>query len=367
LVHAIVRAGGASVRLQWWKEVLALSGVSTVDVPLITPGRAVLPRGIARLGAVASGINAPETLAWSGPALRRRLAAMAPDGVVVLSLRAFDPAVLPDGVPVVLDYVDRLSVSYRQRSLIEHRRLRQSAWRLLGGAMERVEASSSTAGVVTTAVGCRDAAALGATWLPITLAAGSTGHRPLPTTLPERRWDGLFVGTLDYGPNVAAVRALATSIWPEVVRLRPESSLCIAGRRPTAEVRNLVAAMGAELVVDFEEPADLMTRALMSIAPLPLATGMQIKVLEAAAAGHPLVISPAAAAGLAPGFPARVATVGIPFARQLVDLFDDPGAAAELGIAGRTAVQRCYTHERWAPLATGLFGWPGDSEPAGDR
>lgn len=367
LVHVVVRSGGATVRLRWWKEVLALSGVEAVEVPLVVPGRPILPRGIDRLGAIGAGTVAPENLVWSGSALYHRLVAMAPDGVVVLSLRAFDPVSLPDGVPVVLDYVDRLSLSYRQRATVEHRRTRRAVWRVLGGAMDRVETSSRSAGVVTVAAGHRDAAALGAAWLPNTLAGSGAGSRPSPASPYDRRWDALFIGTLDYGPNIAAIRALATVIWPEVLRRRPGTSVCVAGRRPTEEVRRLVATMGAELQADFEEPADLMARAAVSIAPLALATGIQNKVLEAAAAARPLIVSPDAAAGFAPGFPARIAAVGTPFAREIVALLDDPGAASELGAAGRAAVQRCYTHERWASTAAGLFGLPGGSGRAGAR
>jgi hypothetical protein len=99
---------------------------------------------------------------------------------------------------------------------------------------------------------------------------------------------------------------------------------------------------------------------------------MQIKVLEAAAAGQPQVISPAAAAGFGPGFPARIAELGIPFAHQIVALLDDPAAARDLGRQGRDEVRRCYTDEHWAAMVRDLFGHPGIgmataglSDPAG--
>jgi len=352
--------------LAWWKDVLALSDIEVVAVPLIPEGRPPLPRGLGRAGAALAGSVALESLAWSRPVLRRRLDAMAPDGVVVVSLRAFDPAALPDGVPVVLDYVDRLSVSYQQRALIEHRLLHRSGWRVLAGAMARAESAARTTAMPAVAAGYRDADDLGAIWLPITLSTRRVVDELPGPVAGEHRWDVLFTGTLDYGPNIAAIRALTTSIWPEVVRLRPGSSLCVAGRRPTREVIDLVQGMGAELVPDFDDLGRLTTRAALSIAPLPFATGMQIKVLEAAAAGQPQVISPAAAAGFGPGFPARVAEVGTPFARQIVTLLDDRAAALELGRQGRDEVRRCYTDEHWAAMVRDLFGPPGiGADPSG--
>jgi hypothetical protein len=358
LIHAVMRSGGATTRLAWWKDVLALSGVEVVAVPLVPEGRR-LPRGLGRAGAALTGSVALESLAWSGPALRRRLDAMSPDGVVVVSLRAFDPASLPDGVPVVLDYVDRLSVSYRQRALIEHRLLHRSGWRVLAGAMARAESTARTAAMPAVAAGHRDAYDLGAIWFPITMPVRRVDDELPAPVAGESRWDVLFTGTLDYGPNIAAIRALATSIWPEVVRLRPGSSLCVAGRRPTGEVGDLVRAMGAELVPDFDDLGRLTARSAVSIAPLPFATGVQNKVLDAAVAGLPQVISPAAAAGFAPGFPARIAEVGPPFAHHLVALLDDPAAAVELGHQARDEVRRRYTHQQWVGAVGDLFGRPG--------
>ena len=358
--------GGATTRLAWWEDVLALSGVEAVAVPLIPEGRHYVPRGLGRAGAALAGAVALESLVWSGPALRRRLDELAPDGVVVLSLRAFDPAAVPRGVPVVLDYVDRLSESYRQRTVIDRRRLRQAGWRVLARAMERAEAAARTTAVATVAAGYGDAALLGATWFPNTLPTRRVGEELPRPAEGDHRWDALFTGTLDYGPNVAAVRALATSVWPVVERRRPGSTLCVAGRRPTAEVRDLVRAMGAELVADFDELGHLTARATLAIAPLPFATGIQNKVLEAAAAGRPQVISAAAASGFAPGFPARIAGVGVPFADQVVGLLDDPAAALELGRRGRDEVLRRYTHEQVAAQVRALFDTAGGGSHPSD-
>ncbi|MDA8149174.1 MAG: glycosyltransferase [Actinomycetota bacterium] len=358
VVHAVMRSGGATTRMEWWKDVLALSGIEVVAVPLVPDGPRPLPRGLGRAGAALTGAVSLESLAWSGPALRRRLDVIAPDGVVVISLRAFDPTALPGGLPVVLDYVDRLSESYGQRALIERRRLYRAGWHVLARTMARAESAARVVAAPTVAAGYRDAAALGAAWFPITLPADQVGEEPPQPAEGDSPVDVLFTGTLDYGPNVAAIRELASSIWPEVVRLRPGSSLCVAGRRPTREVRDLVRAMGAELVPDFAGFGRLVARATLSIAPLPFATGMQIKVLEAAAAGRPQVISPAAAAGFAPGLPVRIAEVGRPFAHQIVALLDDPAGARDLGCQAQEEVRLRYTHERVAARVRALFDPP---------
>ena len=175
VVHAVMRSGGATTRMEWWKDVLALSGIEVVAVPLVPDGPRPLPRGLGRAGAALTGAVSLESLAWSGPALRRRLDVIAPDGVVVISLRAFDPTALPGGLPVVLDYVDRLSESYGQRALIERRRLYRAGWHVLARTMARAESAARVVAAPTVAAGYRDAAALGAAWFPITLPADQVG------------------------------------------------------------------------------------------------------------------------------------------------------------------------------------------------
>jgi hypothetical protein len=358
IVQAIVRDGGSSARVRWWRDVLGMQGWDVVEVPLLAGGRRVLPRGIDQVGAVVAGSSAPEVLSWSAAAARRALDAVRPDAVVVVTLRAYSPAALralPPRSPVILDFVDRLSGSYRQRASVDARPLHRWAWGQLGRTMARVEDRVPFRSLVTVAAGRRDAEDLGAIWLPITVPHATVGpERPMRAG-SEYRWDALFVGTLDYPPNVAAVRALSGEIWPAVRRLRPGSRLCVAGRRPTAEVARLVDRMGAELVPDFDNYRTLAGQAALAITPLPLASGMQIKVLDAASAGVPQVVSPAAAAGFAPGFPARTAPTDTSFAESVVALLDDPVESTRLARTASEQMRARYTTELWSPHIAALL------------
>lgn len=330
------------------------------------------------LRSVVRGCAVPETLAWSGTRLTALVDGAGVGGLVVVTLRAFDDRSVPPGMPVLVDFVDRLSESYRQRAAVDRRPVRRLGWDVLARAHARTESrirdgrSWSTA-----AAGRADAEALGATWLPITIAeadfddddgatfddddsgddSGARRHRTdLEPAIPpdvwsqlgsNRRWDLLFAGTLDYPPNVDAVRALARDIMPGVRVARPGVTLCVAGRRPTPEVRRLARAMGADLVEGFGSYHELAANARVAVAPLRHATGLQIKVLDAARARLPQVVTPAVAKGFDSQFPVRVAPVGPDFIAAVLRLLDDPESAGALASAAWSHTRRCYSTEHW--------------------
>ena len=58
----------------------------------------------------------------------------------------------------------------------------------------------------------------------------------------------VFVGALDYRPNVDAVSWFCDEVWPTVHAQEAEAKFWLVGRRPTAAVRNLARVPGVELV-----------------------------------------------------------------------------------------------------------------------
>jgi len=256
--------------------------------------------------------------------------------------------------------VDRLSVSYGHRAELTGQRWLGPGWHLLGATMARVERKTARTGAPFAVVACAwpEADELGVGWLP------NLVEEPLPPAAHLApgvdTWDAVFVGTLSYAPNVAAVRALAREIWPEVQAKRPGTTLAIGGWRPTAEVRRLADELGADLLADFDEPVDLYARAKVALSPLPAATGIQYKVLDAASIGLPQVVSPAAVRGFGPGFPLTPSTLGSEFACALLEELEDPAASRERAQVLRSHVLDRYGFDRWAPVAEQLvFGQDG--------
>ena len=170
---------------------------------------------------------------------------------------------------------------------------------------------------------------------------------------PEREEAGLvaFSGAMDYPPNIDGALWLAREVWPRVRRRRPGARLMLAGRDPVAEVRALAAADDS-IEVTGRVPAiqDWLARAEVIAAPLRHGTGMKNKVLEGAALGKAMVVTPVSLEDieLAPGRELVLAEGAEAFAEAIAALLEDRERRRELGAAARRAVETKYAWEAMA-------------------
>src|SRR5829696_651447 len=106
---------GGMRRVAGLVRVFEMAGAEVHDVRLLEVAKSS-PGTIASndLRAVAAGRAVPETLAWSRRAALDHLAGIRPDLVICSTARSFDPS-FEDRWPTVIDFIDRLSVSYADR------------------------------------------------------------------------------------------------------------------------------------------------------------------------------------------------------------------------------------------------------------
>ena len=156
----------------------------------------------------------------------------------------------------------------------------------------------------------------------------------------------VFVGALDYRPNVDAACWFCQEAWPEIHRRRPETRLRLVGRRPTAAVRRLAAIPGVEVVGQVPDVRPYLSSAAVAVNPLRIARGLQNKVLEAMAMGKAVVASPQALAGLRrrDEAPALCAASTAEWVEVVGNLLDQPERRRRLGAEGRRFVE---THHDW--------------------
>jgi sugar transferase (PEP-CTERM/EpsH1 system associated) len=172
----------------------------------------------------------------------------------------------------------------------------------------------------------------------------------------------LFVGHLGVAHNADAARFLVEAILPRVRSALPEASLRLVGAGATAAVARLGRHEGVEVAGYVPDlPAELR-RAEVFVAPLRFSAGVQNKVLEAMAAGRPVVTTPRVARGLeaTPGTHLLVGDDAASLAEGTLRVLRDPGLAAELGRAARRHVAGRFTWEharrRLADLEAELAG-----------
>jgi polysaccharide biosynthesis protein PslH len=168
-----------------------------------------------------------------------------------------------------------------------------------------------------------------------------------PSAVAERR-DIVFVGSLDWRPNADAAIELAKEIWPRCKPLLPGARLVIVGRNPPPQVQALashdVIVTGSVVSVQ-----PFLDGAFATAIPLRAGSGTRIKILEAWAAGVPVVASRIAAEGLPYEDERDLLLAEEPgqFARALVRLRRDRPLAEQLVHDARRTV-RPFTQEHIA-------------------
>jgi sugar transferase (PEP-CTERM/EpsH1 system associated) len=154
-------------------------------------------------------------------------------------------------------------------------------------------------------------------------------HRPPGPPAESPRL--VFSGVMDYVPNIDGVLWFAREIWPMIRAKRPDARFVVVGADPPAAVRRLAGTDQAiEITGRVPDVREYLWNAAVSVAPLLTARGLQTKVLEALAAGLPVVVTPQVFEGLRDE------------ARSGCRLARDPKAFAEhvLGLLALTGPER---------------------------
>jgi glycosyltransferase involved in cell wall biosynthesis len=171
----------------------------------------------------------------------------------------------------------------------------------------------------------------------------------------------IFTGKLSYHANAAAARRLLADVWPRVRAKIPEARLTLAGADPPGWLRRAAHQPGIELVANPDDLGALVQTARVAAAPIVYSVGIQNKVLEAMAAGVPVVGTSSAAAGLTPAGRAAMRIADTPelFADRIVELLLQPEAALVLGRQGRRYVMEQHSWQDAARRFEALYGVPG--------
>lgn len=153
----------------------------------------------------------------------------------------------------------------------------------------------------------------------------------------------LFVGDFTYRPNQDAVRWLIEAILPTINNQQSTSNLLLVGRNPTDYIKNLASE---NITVDGEvdDIRDAYARADVFLAPIRVGGGTRLKILEAMAAGLPIVSTTVGAEGLdvTDGENILLADEPQEFAKKIETLLKNPALRDKIGAAGRLLVRQKY-------------------------
>jgi sugar transferase (PEP-CTERM/EpsH1 system associated) len=108
----------------------------------------------------------------------------------------------------------------------------------------------------------------------------------------------VFVGAMDYRPNVHAVEWFAAEVWPWVRSRQPAAHFYIVGSKPAPSVRALGDLDGITVTGRVDDVRPYVAHAHAVAAPLRIARGIQNKVLEALAMEKVVLATPEAWEGI---------------------------------------------------------------------
>ena len=108
----------------------------------------------------------------------------------------------------------------------------------------------------------------------------------------------VFVGTMDYFPNSDGAIFFANQIWPRVREKMPAAEWTIVGANPGPAVLALGNLPGILVTGMVPDVRPYYRGAMAAVVPLRTGGGTRLKILEAMAAGVPVVSTPLGAEGL---------------------------------------------------------------------
>jgi sugar transferase (PEP-CTERM/EpsH1 system associated) len=155
----------------------------------------------------------------------------------------------------------------------------------------------------------------------------------------------VFTGTLDYRPNIDALRWFVGEALPLIRRRRPDARLLVVGRAAGPAVQALGDGEGVEVVGEVPDVRPYIDGSAVYVVPMRIGGGSRLKLLEALAMEAPVVSTPMGAEGvegLRDGEQLLLAASATEFAEAVLRLIADPALGARLGRAGRAHVAARY-------------------------
>ncbi|HVF91170.1 MAG TPA: glycosyltransferase, partial [Blastocatellia bacterium] len=164
----------------------------------------------------------------------------------------------------------------------------------------------------------------------------------------------VFVGSMDYHANVDAAVCFAREAWPALRERNPELVFTIVGRNPAPEVRALARIPGVEVTGTVGDVRPYYRDALAEVVPLRIGGGSRLKILEAMAAGVPVVSTRLGAEGLAVIDDRNIllADSAEGQRRAILSLFEDRALWQRLAHEGRVLVRSRYD---WSAIGASLL------------
>jgi sugar transferase (PEP-CTERM/EpsH1 system associated) len=165
----------------------------------------------------------------------------------------------------------------------------------------------------------------------------------VPSRHPESRCPTLlYVGAMDYYPNIDAVRFFFRTMYEPLRQAVPHLGVQVVGHTPPPEIRQLAELPGVEVTGSVPDVRPYYEQATVFIVPLRLGGGTRLKIVEAMAIGLPVVSTTVGVEGLdvRPGENILIADDAASFTDGVLRLLRDPDLRDRIAEGGQVLARR---------------------------
>lgn len=153
----------------------------------------------------------------------------------------------------------------------------------------------------------------------------------------------LFVGAMDWQPNISAALYLATQVFPELRKERTQLQLFLVGKDPPLKIQKLVEIDGVNVTGTVSSVEPYWRQASVFAVPLDSGGGTRLKILEAFASGVPVVSTAVGAEGIdAVDGTHLVIAERSEMVKRISELLNEPSTALSMTEAARELVEFKY-------------------------
>jgi glycosyltransferase involved in cell wall biosynthesis len=169
-----------------------------------------------------------------------------------------------------------------------------------------------------------------------------------PEIRTERKWDLIFVGSMDYLPNIEGVRYFVRDVLPRIRAARPGTTLAVAGRKPPEEITAMARDPGITVTGTVADIRPYLWGSAVSVVPLLTGGGTRLKIYESMAACRPVVSTTVGAEGLTvhPPHDIRIADTADRFAAECLAMLENDGERETVACAGRRLVAENFSWDQ---------------------
>jgi len=166
-----------------------------------------------------------------------------------------------------------------------------------------------------------------------------------PLGSPRRKYSLIFIGTMNWYPNVEAVSFILERILPGLKKLNPDVSLDIIGSSPPQSILQHNGKNGVVIHGFVDDIRPYFDSAHIYICPITDGGGTKLKILDALAMGKAIVAHPVACEGInvVNGESVMLCETDAEFIAAIDKLLLDDDLVNKLGINARELAIREYT------------------------